>query len=750
MDHLQDDFIGASYAVNVPFVLKEDQRADIVRLFKKPNFGYNDFVAFLEQRNWSAERDKDFELEQERKAAKGKKDETRRNQERSNGQKELVNQLPSYNKHEMLQAWLFFALIACVIRIDKEPTSSRSIRKDRGEHRRTNGSWHNEENEGDGTVPVLTVDELINEKMKRLSTTALPMALQKWHDWMKTGIPRARLRAHLIEADRTLELARRVIRANLVSRSRDVNGKHSFTGGTPRRRQYRRDSTRATGTPTSSDSEMTLLLDPPDSALPNNQDSDMPNEMRRDPFPNLTLCLMVLGETLSAAKTHIMNDLGLHISGWLVDDDDGWGPPSFVQSEMENKWCPRAQTVLQGQLGSSAILLFTAWAVRLLKAQDKSEHRRCTALECLHVPGLEESEKGKVFYKPRHYHDGVDLDASEELEGCVLRGPDMPRLYSILKPDEKNPSAGDADFPIFRIITRESDSARRVIGVTVERWRLEPRREQRKPDFTAISHVWSQGMGNERSNELQKCHLELILTALEATGDRRINLEDRKDPFALDLLTQILDEEDFEDNMDGIVLSPPFWMDALAIPVKQPGSPRDFKDLKLRAIRQIYHVYNMASRVVVIDKDLLKEDPNTSFQVIIKVLTSAWMQRLWTLQEAYLSRRLFIAFRGPEDPAGTGLSLTQSEQIGVTLEDVDKRVRDLDRLQKDAFTTSMAELIKRKFFHNLMGEDRQIRNRNDHPIETRGSMVIASAWRSSRWRVRSRTKNPTMRINADR
>ncbi|EON95679.1 hypothetical protein UCRPA7_8897 [Phaeoacremonium minimum UCRPA7] len=155
----------------------------------------------------------------------------------------------------------------------------------------------------------------------------------------------------------------------------------------------------------------------------------------------------------------------------------------------------------------------------------------------------------------------------------------------------------------------------------------------------------------------------------------------------------------------------------------------------------------MASRVVVIDKDLLKEDPNTSFQVIIKVLTSAWMQRLWTLQEAYLSRRLFIAFRGPEDPAGTGLSLTQSEQIGVTLEDVDKRVRDLDRLQKDAFTTSMAELIKRKFFHNLMGEDRQIRNRNDHPIETRGSMVIASAWRSSRWRNTSRPEDETLALS---
>lgn len=745
MDHLKDNFIGVNYAIIVPFVLKSDQRADITRLFKKPSLGYNDFVAFLEQRKWSADRERDFELEgppiQERKAAKVKKDEFKKSLDK---QKDPVSQLPSYNKHEILQAWLFFALIACVIRIDKEPSTQRNTRKENGGHARTNGIVHSEDIEGDGTVPVLRVDDLINEEMRKLSTEALPMALQKWHDWMKTGIPRARLRAHLIEADRTLELARRVIRANLVSRPKDADRSYSSAGGTFQGKQHRRGSARPRETPASSDSETTLLLDPPESNLTDNQNANPQNETRKDPFPELSLCLMVLGETLSAAKTHIMNDLGLYISGWLVDDDDGWGPPSYVQSEIEKKWCPRAQTVLQGQLGSSAILLFAAWEVRLLKSQERSEHRQCTAMECLHVPGLEESEKGKVFYKPRHYHNSVDIEASDEIEDCLLQGPDMTRLYSILKPDDKNPSAGDADFPIFRIVTKESDSARRVVGVTVERWRLEPYREQRKPNFTAISHVWSQGMGNERTNELQECHLELILTALEATGDRRISLEHRKDLFVLDLLSQVLDDDELEGNIDGFALSPPFWMDALAIPVKQPGSPRDFKDLKLRAIRQIYHVFNMASRVVVIDKDLLKEKSNTSFQVIIKALTSAWMQRLWTLQESYLSRRLYIAFWGPGDSAGTGVGLTQSEQIGLTLVDVDKRVRDLDRLQKDAFTTSMAELIKRKFFHNVMGEDRQIRNRNDHPIETRGSMVIASAWRSSRWRVRTLDSHSTL------
>jgi hypothetical protein len=62
---------------------------------------------------------------------------------------------------------------------------------------------------------------------------------------------------------------------------------------------------------------------------------------------------MVLGETLSAVKTHIMKDLGLTINGWFMDDDEGWGPPSYVIARMESEgWCRRAQTVLRGAAGS--------------------------------------------------------------------------------------------------------------------------------------------------------------------------------------------------------------------------------------------------------------------------------------------------------------------------------------------------------------------------------------------------------------
>lgn len=226
-------------------------------------------------------------------------------------------------------------------------------------------------------------------------------------------------------------------------------------------------------------------------------------------------------------------------------------------------------------------------------------------------------------------------------------------------------------------------------------------------------------------NRLQECQLKFIRLVLEGA-----EIEDKdgdEHDFVSTMVKKALGDQ-YE--ADKCKLSPPFWMDTLAIPVSDKGAstkypPEKFLELKQRAIRQIYHVFNSATRVVVIDKELCQTHSHDSASMIIQVLTSAWMRRLWTLQEAFLSRRLSIAFKGGND--------------GVILEDVDRRISKLgtlkDGTESEAFKTSMDELIKSKLYHNLMGEDREIRNRNDHPIETRGSMVIASAWRSSRWRV---------------
>ena len=752
MDHLRDPgFMAVRETEDVQWVLSK-QDSDIANLFRRTTFGYNEFVSFLEDRGWTADEKNGFRLQQtarkkekepERKDSAKKTTESKKNGVADKKSAAKANPLPAYNEVEILQAWLFFALIASVVRKDKEPARSRIGRGRHGGQTVTSdtplvGEHENKaHNQGGDTIPILSLGDLLtgNSPRKYLTTEKLLSALQECHDCIKAMTPKAKLRARLIEIDRTLELARRVVRANIVPKALKPHDNGPLAGA-PLKTLHNDNKGETNGNHHVDSSQNGV--DPLGNTLGPKltQQAEAPHNKE---FPELSLCLMVLGETLSAAKLQLMNDLGLRMNGWLVDDDDGWGPPSFILNKMEKSWCPRASAVMQGQLGFSAILLSTAFQVRQKKPTDRKEHLGCNTRQCYHVPGVESSGK---FYPPQHHPNQEDCANLNKRKECRLLGPHMPKLYEILK--DATPATEASNFPILRIVSRRirNDSGneaevRRVLGVTVERWSLETLRKLRKPHFTAISHVWSQGMGNERHNKLHECQLELILTTLlaaEAQSGGEMNHESLDKRWAGALFDQI-DKDYHEDEIGNYHLSPPFWMDTLAIPVSQDKSQLDFKDLKARAIRQIYHVFNSASRVVVIDKELAEEWALQPFHTILKVLTSAWMQRLWTLQEAFLSRNLLVTFRSKtRDPQFDGLTFESSGLIQVDLQNLDNLIRQLDRPQ-NAHTTAMAELIKRKFFHNLMGEDREIRNRNDHPVETRGSMVIASAWRSSRWRV---------------
>jgi hypothetical protein len=97
----------------------------------------------------------------------------------------------------------------------------------------------------------------------------------------------------------------------------------------------------------------------------------------------------------------------------------------------------------------------------------------------------------------------------------------------------------------------------------------------------------------------------------------------------------------------------------------------------------------------------------------MKILLSGWMRRLWTLQEAYLSKRLIFAF-------------------------ADKQVKNLDDLEEmypeasDILTSNIPNAA-RTYFHNLLGNDRKARINELSSGD--GFNVLASVWRAARWRV---------------
>jgi len=220
-------------------------------------------------------------------------------------------------------------------------------------------------------------------------------------------------------------------------------------------------------------------------------------------------------------------------------------------------------------------------------------------------------------------------------------------------------------------------------------------------EFATISHVWSDGLGNEDHNQIPSCQLRFIASLLKKVSPSPTSSSN----------TSII----------------PFWMDTLVIPVynkKTDVAPCvDFEELKKRAIRQIYHVFHNSNYSIVVDRGLLDIDASgTPWKNVMKILASGWMRRLWTLQEAYLSKRLLIAFR-------------QGEKSHNGMKDFDELVASVTKQGKGTLTSSIAEMARLKLSHNLMGKERDKRKLDENLLSSGGAILVANTWRAARWRV---------------
>ncbi|KAF9262441.1 hypothetical protein L218DRAFT_867422, partial [Marasmius fiardii PR-910] len=121
--------------------------------------------------------------------------------------------------------------------------------------------------------------------------------------------------------------------------------------------------------------------------------------------------------------------------------------------------------------------------------------------------------------------------------------------------------------------------------------------------YVAISHVWIDGMGSTTETGLPTCHISHIAN------------------FARQFVE------------DGA-----FWVDSLCVP--------EDKSLRKQAILLMAKTYQHAEAVVVFDKSIHKLCSSSSpvESNFLRVLSSGWMQRVWTLQEALLAKKLYFEF----------------------------------------------------------------------------------------------------------
>lgn len=121
--------------------------------------------------------------------------------------------------------------------------------------------------------------------------------------------------------------------------------------------------------------------------------------------------------------------------------------------------------------------------------------------------------------------------------------------------------------------------------------------------FVAISHVWADGLGSTTEAGLPRCQVARISA----------------------LVRQLVP--------DGA-----FWVDSLCIP--------HAKLLRKAAIRMMAETYQRAAQVIVLDAGIRTLCTSTGplKETVLRIVTSLWMQRIWTLQEALLANELYFEF----------------------------------------------------------------------------------------------------------
>jgi len=251
------------------------------------------------------------------------------------------------------------------------------------------------------------------------------------------------------------------------------------------------------------------------------------------------------------------------------------GNKSFIFPRMkQDGWCPWRLLEFGHKLNRSTLAF-----VSNFKRPDNLRHDRCSQSGCAF------GQLNQEDYQTKH---------ADECSGCSDVVADEGYIYLVLK---------SGFFPLITSINESNrDQTIKLIS------------SDSKPKFVAISHVWSDGLGNLQRNAIPKCQLSRLSMMVRSIPGKTIS-----DSF--------------------------FWLDTICCP------PKD-GDAQNLAIGMMRDTYEQANEVLVLDSFLLKQaaKPLNDAEVLLRINCSGWTGRLWTLQEGALARSLFFQFSdGPYD-----------------------------------------------------------------------------------------------------
>lgn len=239
----------------------------------------------------------------------------------------------------------------------------------------------------------------------------------------------------------------------------------------------------------------------------------------------------------------------------------------------DHGWCPSLVRRL-ADLGIEA-LLYAGVNVGLGKGQ---AHDKCNTKTCVG------SNVERGTYRTQH----VSKYCSCWGNSCDHRRPECPCKHIAMPESAMTEAFREGGYPL----------------ISLDWEKLKVVRYEPGTKYIAISHVWSDGRGNEVGNALPLCQLKSI---------------------HLYVLTQAIDRNAL------------FWIDTMCVPTKEP--------LRNTAIMRMAQVYSAATQVLVLSSEFLARSlPSTPDEALFTIFCSKWMTRLWTMQEAALAKDIVFQF----------------------------------------------------------------------------------------------------------
>lgn len=291
--------------------------------------------------------------------------------------------------------------------------------------------------------------------------------------------------------------------------------------------------------------------------------------MADDEDTHVLLAITILAEAIDAARFDVYRGYEFQSFSWQE---------SLIVRQwlLDAGWCPNELVWLVDSFTTSHVqtLLYLSTIDRAVLGKDHSE---CSAAHCHYI------KIDYDTYRADHADEGC------ECSDISLSAQDRGDMYDMIR-------RGEAPL----IFAQETSDGTKCMLHKSET-------PMSRPIFVAISHVWSDRLGNLRQNALPACQIKRIQGYV---NDLYPNLE----------------------------IAVPFWIDTICI-------PRDF-ELRRLAINSMRTVYETAHKVLVLDKSLTNvASASPPEELLVRIKVATWSQRLWTFHESGLAVRLHFQFK---------------------------------------------------------------------------------------------------------